>query len=113
MANKSNKDASKFTPSQVELMLMTALLDKELYGLQIERAVREGSDGRFNVTIGSLYPILSNLEKEGMIKSRWGEKQPEERGRARRRFYKLTGLGSQALDRYQQDLTGIRNWQPV
>lgn len=98
--------------SQMEWIIMTSLINKELYGLQIEKAVNEGSNGHFNVTVGSLYPLLKNLEDNGLVKSRWGDKRPEERGRARRRFYEITGYGYQVLEQYQQSLNGVRNWQP-
>lgn len=110
--NQTNP-SSDFKLNQMEWILMNALIDKELYGLQIEEAVNKGSNGHFNVTVGSLYPILQKLEDNGLLESRWGEKRPEERGRARRRFYKLTALGDTTLSQYQSSLNGVRQWQPA
>lgn len=111
-----NSDAgvsSDFKLNQMEWILLNALIGKELYGLQIEEAVNQGSNGHFNVTVGSLYPILQKLEDNGLLESWWGEKRPEERGRARRRFYKLTPNGVLALQKYEDSLNGIRDWQPA
>jgi len=110
--NTKIKDSSDFKLNQMEWIVLNALISKELYGLQIEEAVNKGSGGQFNVTVGSLYPILQKLEDNGLLDSRWGEKKPEERGRARRRFYKLTALGDSALEKYELSLNGVRQWQP-
>jgi PadR family transcriptional regulator PadR len=102
-----------FKINQMEYIVLNALIYKELYGLQIEEAVNKGSEGQFNVTVGSLYPILQKLEDNGLLESRWGDKRPEERGRARRRFYKLTALGSSVIEKYENSVNGIRQWQPA
>lgn len=99
--------------SHMEWIILTSLINKEIYGLQIEKAINEGSNGQFNITVGSLYPLLKNLEDNGLVESRWGDKRPEQRGRARRRFYKITGNGQQVLEQYYQSLNSVREWQPV
>ncbi len=106
------KGLSDFKVNQMEWIVLNALISKELYGLQIEEAVNKGSEGQFNVTVGSLYPILQKLEDNGLLESWWGEKKPKERGRARRRFYRLTVLGERAIDKYENSLNGVRKWQP-
>lgn len=99
--------------SNLEELIMTALLNHELYGLQIAKAIEEVSNGEKKIGVGSLYPKLHKLEKKGYIKSHWGEDRPEERNGARRRYYKLTGLGSDVLDKTQKRRTDIANWQPA
>jgi DNA-binding MarR family transcriptional regulator len=57
----------------------------ELAGADLMKAAR--------VSSGTLYPILLRLEKAGVLVSRWEEERPEELGRPRRRFYRLTPGG--------------------
>jgi PadR family transcriptional regulator, regulatory protein PadR len=42
---------------------------------------------------GTLYPILSRLEKAGCLASEWENVDAKEVGRPRRRLYKITGEG--------------------
>ncbi len=43
---------------------------------------------------GTLYPILARLERVGWLVSRWEDGDPRDLGRPRKRFYRLTGIGS-------------------
>jgi PadR family transcriptional regulator PadR len=46
---------------------------------------------------GTLYPLLARLETAGWLESRWETEQ--KRGRPRRRYYRLTGVGAEAAGR--------------
>lgn len=48
------------------------------------------------VAAGTAYPMLARLEKAGWLESRWEEPGPGERGRPRRRLYRLTGHGERS-----------------
>lgn len=78
-------------------MLLT-LYGKELYGLQIPQAIEEASGGSQTMQIGTLYPVLHSLEKKGLVESRWGDEARDDRGGARRRYYKLTQFGVSHID---------------
>lgn len=100
--------------STLEELIMTALLNKELYGLQLVQAIEDASGGKRRIGAGSLYPTLHRLEKKkGLIESLWGDDKTEERGGARRRYYKLTGLGEVVLEETQQTRQNLLTWQPV
>ena len=82
----------KLRLSHQGLRVLKAFLDAfsddvraELAGADIMKAARLAS--------GTLYPILLRFEKSGLLTSRWEEKQPEELGRPRRRFYQITPAG--------------------
>lgn len=107
-----NKDAPLDVSPREELVLL-ALYSKELYGLQIPQAMSEASGGQRKFQIGSLYPTLHSLEKKGLIESRWGDEGREERGGARRRYYKLTGAGVTTLEAIQSFRDNLITWQPV
>ena len=76
-----------FRVTDATLDVLEVLLegDDQLYGLKIARAA-----GR---PTGSVFPILARLEQVGWVTSEWESSDPASRG-ARRRFYRLSGLGS-------------------
>ena len=47
---------------------------------------------------GTVYPVLSRLERDGMVKSTWeDETGAHAEGRPARRYYKVTAAGEKAL----------------
>lgn len=69
--------------------VLRAFLDaasSELTGSQIMDAV--------GVSSGTLYPLLSRFESAKWLVSKWEAGDPAELGRPRRRYYRLTALGS-------------------
>lgn len=110
------KEKNKGTPLDVsprEELVLLALHSKELYGLQIPQAMSDASGGARKFQIGSLYPTLHSLEKKGLIESRWGDEERDDRGGARRRYYKLTGAGVSALEAIQSFRANLIDWQPA
>jgi PadR family transcriptional regulator, regulatory protein PadR len=99
--------------SSLEEIILMALLEGQLYGLEIVRAVEEGSEGRRKLGFGSLYPTLHKLQKKGLVKSQWGEETPEERGGARRRYYETTALGRKTIKEMEQIRKNIAAWKPA
>jgi PadR family transcriptional regulator PadR len=69
----------------------------ELAGADIMKAAR--------VSSGTLYPLLLRLEKAGMLESRWEAERPEDLGRPRRRFYKITPTGVQFAQNALRELS--------
>ncbi len=106
------KDEIEYDVSPREELLLLALYRKELYGLQIPKAMEEASNGKRQLGIGTLYPVLHSLEKKGLIESRWGNEKREERGGARRKYYKLTGNGVATLEAIESFREGLMSWQP-
>jgi PadR family transcriptional regulator, regulatory protein PadR len=92
--------------------ILTMLLGKELYGLQIMNAINQASQGKRDIGFGSLYPALNRLSKNGLLKSRWGEETDEESGGARRKYYQVTGLGERVLRETQNYRAALSVWQP-
>lgn len=108
-----NKGHTNVEVSPREELVMFALHNKELYGLQIPQAIAEASNGKRKMGMGTLYPVLHSLEKKGLVESRWGDEGREERGGARRRYYKLNGDGVAALDEILSFRSNLAGWQPV
>jgi DNA-binding PadR family transcriptional regulator len=102
--------------SSVEEDILSVLYpNKEIYGLAIINTIQEVSKGKRKIGPNTLYPTLRRMEssEKGYISSRWGDERPEElveRGGARRRYYKLTDKGREALEalwEYRENLLGI------
>ena len=98
--------------SKTEEFILLVLRNKELYGLQVSEGVQQVSNGSRTLKMGSLYPTLRKLEKNGLVKARWGDDRPEERSGARRRYYKLTANGEAALDALESFRANLERWQP-
>lgn len=74
---------------QVQLVLRELLAEptKEMYGLQICQAA--------GLPSGTIHPILARLERLGWIESRWEDAAPQQEGRPRRRYYRMTTDGAE------------------
>lgn len=75
-------------------MLTVGILHKEAYGV----AIIDEIEGRLNrkVSIGSLQTVLRRLESKGYLTSEFGE-ATNVRGGKRKRYFRLTALGSRIL----------------
>lgn len=76
----------------VDLLLLSVLRCEHAHGYRLTEAVRERSEGAFNLPEGTIYPSLYRLERDGLVASRWDRVD----GR-RRRVYRLTRRGTEAL----------------
>ncbi|MBO0834328.1 MAG: helix-turn-helix transcriptional regulator [Actinobacteria bacterium] len=62
------------------------------HGYAIISALRDHSDGTFDLPEGTVYPALHRLERTGEVVSRWSATAPR-----RRRVYEITPAGEAAL----------------
>jgi PadR family transcriptional regulator PadR len=77
----------------LELLVLAALARTgAAHGYALIAAMRDGSDGEFDLPEGTVYPALHRLERAGLVTSDWDESHPR-----RRRVYVLTAAGRQAL----------------
>lgn len=96
---KQDKETEAVRLSAIDEDVLTALLGRELYGLEILDELN--LDRPILLRFGSLYPALNRLEKKGLISWRWGDVQ-EGSGGARRKYYKVNGVGANALQEVQE-----------
>jgi PadR family transcriptional regulator PadR len=85
--------------TDIEAVLLGALSDGPLHGYGIVKALRERSDGMFNLPESQLYPLLHRLQKAGWIRGEW---QVSESGPARK-TYTLLEEGRSELKRRKED----------
>jgi PadR family transcriptional regulator PadR len=76
----------------VDLLLLSVLAAGPRHGYGLVQALRERSEGAFDLAEGTVYPALYRLERQGVVASRW-----EEGRTRRRRVYRLTSRGSAEL----------------
>jgi PadR family transcriptional regulator, regulatory protein PadR len=84
-----NKERLK---GNLDLLLLSVLSAGPAHGYAIISALRDRSEGMFDLPEGTIYPALHRLEDAGLLISSWAETD----GR-RRRVYGLTDRGAAAL----------------
>lgn len=77
----------------VPLVVLSALQDGELHGYGIAQRVRDQSEELVRLSEGMLYPLLHELERDGLVQSRW---ERPDAGRDRK-YYRLTESGRREL----------------
>jgi PadR family transcriptional regulator, regulatory protein PadR len=90
--------------SAIDEDILTVLLGRELYGLEILGELNPGRP--IPLQFSSLYPALNRLEQKGLVSWKWGDEQ-DESGGARRKYYKVTDLGEQKLRSVQEYREGL------
>lgn len=86
---------SDLVQGTLDLLLLKILALEPLHGWAVSQRLRQVSGDVLQVSDGSLYPALHKLEQEGWITAEW---KTSELGR-RAKFYSLTHLGQQQLDK--------------
>jgi DNA-binding PadR family transcriptional regulator len=83
-----------------DLLVLSVLADEPMYGYGITKRVAAQSDGAIRLTPGVLYPLLHELEQQGLLLSSWdavrGEGTAAGGGR-RRKWYRLSAKGRRRL----------------
>jgi len=100
----SKKNAAAFLPLKGNWFhILLSLVGGEQHGYRIMQEVLERSDGKVRLWPATLYGSLKRLIEHGLI-AESGDRPAVEFDDARRRYYKLTPLGEQALDLESQRL---------
>lgn len=67
----SNHISSDLIRSSTDLVILTLLGDRPMYGYEILVSLTDRGNGRFQFKQGTLYPLLYRLEREGWIRAKW------------------------------------------
>lgn len=88
----------------LEVSILEAAIDlrrrgaEEFHGFAVAKEMKEREDARTLTAHGTLYKALDRMEKAGLLESRWEDPHAAAaENRPRRRLYRVTGLGEQAL----------------
>jgi PadR family transcriptional regulator, regulatory protein PadR len=83
----------------LRFLVLHFLRDEPSYGGRLMERVADVSGGLIAVNPNTMYPLLRELEAEGLVAGEW--EHPERRSR---RFYRLTGKGEDERRRLAADL---------
>lgn len=86
-----------------ELLLLRLLDQREMYGYELVRSVRDATGEAISLGEGVIYPALHGLERNGALKSR---RRPV--GGRTRVYYSLTAKGRRRLEKLAGDWQRIR-----
>jgi transcriptional regulator len=77
----------------LDMLILRTLIFGPRHGHGIAVTIQQSSDDDLLVDHGSLYPALQRLERQALIKSKWGTSELNRRAR----FYELTAAGRKKL----------------
>ncbi len=86
------KSSEGMLRGNLDLLVLSTLLDGEKHGYLIQKNLQRSSDGLVSIQAGTLYPLLHRLEADHLIRSRWDEST-----KRRRKCYELTRAGQKRL----------------
>ena len=87
--------------NSADLIVLSVLAEGPRYGYAISKQVAAQSEGAIRLSAGMLYPLLHELEQQGLLLSSWelvqaSDNQDEDKGR-KRKWYELTAAGKKRL----------------
>ncbi|MBL4590923.1 MAG: PadR family transcriptional regulator [Phycisphaerales bacterium] len=99
-----------------ELVVLSVLAEGPSYGYAISKEIAARSDGHFKLSPSGMYPLLTKLEKQGLVTTTWEEiksrsSNPDASGR-KRKWYTMSVKGSKRLTQHienQQRVLKILN----
>lgn len=89
----------ELTKGSSSLLVLSVLEKGNMYGYQIIKEIEIQSEFVFSFKEGTLYPILHNFEKEGLVKSYW---ETADSGR-KRKYYEITKKGIKVLEKTKEE----------
>ena len=92
-----NKEVLK---GHIDTLILSLLHNRDMYGYELAKLVREKSEGKFELKEGTLYLSLKRLEKNEWIESYWGDEQGPG---GRRKYYRLTPLGKESYEEKRKE----------
>ena len=87
------KRPTEIMKGTLDLLVLKTLALEPRHGVGIADRIEQTTRGTFQVSPGSLFPVLHRLEQEGFIAGEWSV-TPEGR---RARYYRMTASGQRQL----------------
>lgn len=105
MVNRKNDKLS-----EPEILILKSLQSgRRRYGLEIRSAIEDSFNRRFNFS--SLYPKLDLLEAKGFVESEEDVDVLGTRKNSRRKYFKITAEGSNALNKWEASFAAVCTYQ--
>jgi DNA-binding PadR family transcriptional regulator len=97
-----------FRQGEVRLALLSLLQDEPAHGYELMKRLEERSGGMYRASAGTVYPVLQQLEDEGLVRIEEADGK---------KVYNLTEAGREELLLFQEDVeriwtraTGWKDW---
>lgn len=95
-----------FKRGTVELVVLKILFDGDKYGYEITKDIKEKSGGKYDIPLGTLYPVLYRL-----VESKYVSDSDKIVGKRLRKYYHLEESGRRyyydLLDEYRKISAGV------
>lgn len=82
-----------------ETIILSHLNLKDSYGYEINKMIKQKTNGGYELKEATLYCAFKRLEENGLIESYWGDQHLG----ARRKYYRITALGKKTYERNKED----------
>ena len=89
------QERSELLQGTLDMLILKALQLEPMHGFGLAQRLKQLSSDVFQVEMGSLYPALCRLEKQGLIKGEWGVSESNRKAR----YYAMTAAGRRRLER--------------
>ena len=90
----TEKEKADLLQGTLDMLILKALQLEPMHGFGLALRLKQMSAAVFQVEMGSLYPALCRLEKQGWIKGEWGVSDANRKAR----YYSLTAAGRKQLE---------------
>ena len=96
---------SEIIRGHTDTVILANLLCRDSYGYEINKAIKRGTGGQYELNEATLYTAFRRLEEAGCITSYWGS----EPNRARRKYYHITEHGREVYQKRLEDWKAARD----
>lgn len=83
----------------LDLLVLKAISLQPMHGVGISRRISQVTKGAFQVSFGSLFPVLHRFEAKGWVEAEWRESENNRSAR----YYRLTPSGRAQMKAEEQD----------
>jgi len=91
--------ASDLLRGNTDTIILASLTEHDSYGYLINKEIMSKTESQIELKDATLYSALRRLEKDGLVKTYWGD---EEVG-ARRRYYSITDKGREVYEQNKSE----------
>lgn len=95
-------NTDSFKRGTVDLVVLSVLNEKDMYGYEIVKAVQDKSGGNFELPLGTLYPVLYRFLENGYLSDR-----DEIVNKRLRKYYHLEERGKEYYKKLLQEYRKI------
>ena len=74
-------------------LILSILIERETYGYELIKKIKERSSGKLEFAEGTIYPVLKKLEEKKFIASKWKVGDTDKQ----RKYYRITSAGKKQL----------------